>query len=127
DREAVEAGRTDAHGVAGAGDRTVGDVGGGEGPAAGRLEGGTEGADAVGQGAVARQHGLAVGAAELGGGAVTRARVVERVRRRHREAEGRARRGGGGGADGEVVGGGGDDRDGVAGAGEAVGGGVVRR
>src|SRR5205814_1569423 len=101
-------------------------VGGGDGLVAGGLQGDSEGADAVGQGAVGRQGRLAVGAGEVGRAGVGRGRVVERVLGGDREADGGAGSGGVRGADREVGGGGEvggprrSDRDGVAGAGDAA-------
>src|SRR5262249_29131280 len=98
---------------AGAGERAVGRVGGGDRLRARVLERGAGAGRAVGQRTVGRQQGGGVGAGEAGGAPVAGGRVVELVLGRHGKAEGAARGSTGWGADGEVGGGGGADRNGA--------------
>src|SRR5262249_38230598 len=83
--------------------------------------GGTEGAAAAAEGAVARQAGGAVATGELDRAGITGGRIVELVLGGDCEVEGGAGGGAAGGADGEMVGRRGADDDGVAGAGNGGG------
>src|SRR5207249_1561277 len=117
----------DGEWAAGAGEAAGDGVGGRDGLGAGRLQGGEEGADAVRSDEGRGGGGGSVGAREVHRTRVAGGRVVERIQRRHRDAEGATGATAAGGADAEVGSCRGADREGVAGAGEGTGRGVGGR
>src|SRR5207249_1377613 len=121
DHEVVGGRRGDDDGGAAAGDRARRSVDGRDRLGTGGAERGAEAPHPVGQWAVGRRSGGGGGGGEVRRGGVALGRVVERILRHHREAEGDAGRRRARDAENEVIGGGGADGDRGAGAGDRAG------
>src|SRR5437867_414878 len=110
--------RANQNRVARAGDTRIGGVRGRDGLIAGGHQGGAKAAGTIGQIAIGRQDGAAIGARKVNHAAIAGGGVVELVLGGDGEAKGHARRGAGGSADRKVRGGRSSNQNVVTGTGD---------